>query len=252
MDTFFIIAFEVLVRLLLLGLCALGAYYLFIGMKSSHPILGTITGILAIAITVNIFMPSSYLPGNRITFQHHLTADQASESREKSSSKEESQAAAAESKSLKRAESSSKKAVAHAKSVSVSKRNSSLVASLSGKKVTVGGIKYEQVPMTDLTDVPEDYDGSNVETRGQIILIQRDPDNANMYFAAMAPTDKSSSSGYVDGHGLVAQIDVDTFKDSNLAEGDDITIDGGALENQVKMGHKTVKMSVVVDHITKH
>lgn len=252
MSTFFIVIFEILVRLLLVGLCLFGAYILFKGMKNPHAIWGTIISIAGIAVAFNIFIPSSYLPKNRITFQHHLTPKQADESRNISFSKKESDEAVSQSKSLKASKTSAKRSAAHSKSVSTSKRNESIVSSLSGKKVTVGGIKYEKVSMTDLTDIPEDYDGSNIQTRGQILLIQRDPDNSTMYFVAMAPTDKSTSSEYADGHGIVAQIDVDTLKDNDLSEGDDITIDGGALENQVKMGHKTVKMSVIVDHVTKN
>lgn len=252
MSTFFIIIFEIIVRILLVALCAGGAVYLFIGMKNSHFILGGIAGLLAIVVTVNIFMPSTYTPNNRLTFKHHLTTQQAAESRAQSSSRAIASSKKAESKSLASAKAASKESLAHAKSVSTSKRNASIVQSLSGKKVKVGGISYEKVAMTDLTDVPEDYDGSNIQTRGTITFIQRDHSNQNMYFVVMVPKDSSTSSGYADGHGIVAQIDIDTLKDNNLTEGDDITINGGALQNEVTVNNKTVKMSVIVDSVTVH
>ncbi|MFD1455189.1 hypothetical protein ACFQ44_05750 [Levilactobacillus lanxiensis] len=106
MSTFFIIIFEILVRLLILALCLVGAYYLFRGMKSSHPILGTLIGILAIAVTVNIFIPSSYTPASRLTFKHHLTADQKAAAHSHSTEK----AKEAETKSLEEARESSRQA----------------------------------------------------------------------------------------------------------------------------------------------
>lgn len=252
MSTFFIIVFEVIVRLLIAGICATGAYYLFRGAKSPHVIIGSLVSILAIVTTINIFVPSSYTPGNRLTFTHHLTTQQAAESRASSASRAKASSKKSESKSLAKAKASSKKAVAHAKSISTSKRNESIVQSLSGKKVKVGGISYEKVSMTTLTDTPEDYDGSNIQTRGTITFIQRDKSNSNMYFVVMVPKDSNTSSGYADGHGIVAQIDVDTLKDNNLTEGDDLTIDGGALQNEVTVNNKTVKMSVIVDSVTVH
>ncbi|HIW72408.1 MAG TPA: hypothetical protein H9875_07265 [Candidatus Levilactobacillus faecigallinarum] len=252
MSTFFIIIFEIIVRIIIAGACAAGAYYLFRGMKNPHVIIGSIVGIAAIATTINIFIPSSYTPSNRLTFTHHLTSKQAAESRAKSSSRADDSAIRAESKSLAKAKASSKKAVAHAKAISTSKRNESIVQSLSGKKVKVGGISYEKVSMTTLTDTPEDYDGSNVQTRGTITFIQRDKSNSNMYFVVMVPKDSNTSSGYADGHGIVAQIDVDTLKDNNLTEGDDLTINGGALQNEVTVNNKTVKMSIIVDSVTVH
>ncbi|KJW12834.1 hypothetical protein [Levilactobacillus spicheri] len=252
MSTFFIIIFEIIVRLVFGALFAVGAIYLFKGMKNSHPILGAISGLLTVGAVVSIFTPSSYLPQNRVTFTHHLTSQQAAESRAKSSNRADASSKRAESKSLAKAKASSKKAVAHAKSISTSKRNESIVQSLSGKKVKVGGISYEKVSMTTLTDTPEDYDGSNIQTRGTITFIQRDKSNSNMYFVVMVPKDSNTSSGYADGHGIVAQIDIDTLKDNNLTEGDDLTIDGGALQNEVTVNNKTVKMSVIVDSVTVH
>lgn len=105
MSIFLIIVFEVLIRLFLLALCVFGAYYLFTGMKNTHPVLGSVVGILALAIVFNIFLPSSYLPQNRITFQHHLTADQKASSHSQSVVNKKE----AESKSLEEAKESSRK-----------------------------------------------------------------------------------------------------------------------------------------------
>ncbi|CAJ1227055.1 hypothetical protein LZY01_23870 [Levilactobacillus zymae] len=259
MSTFFIIIFEIIVRVLIVGACAVGAYYFFRVTKSPHVIIGSIIGVVAVAVAFNIFIPSSYTPGNRITFTHHLTSQQAAESRAKSSDRAdaasmeaEASSKRAESKSLERAKASSKQAAAHAKSISTSKKNESTAESLSGNKVKVGGISYEKVSMTTLTDTPEDYDGSNIQTRGTITLIQRDKDNSNMYFVVMVPKDSNTSSGYADGHGIVAQIDIDTLKDNSLTEGDDLTINGGALQDEVTVNGKTVAMSVIVDSVTVH
>lgn len=111
MPFFLIITIEIFVRLLILAACVIGAYFLFAGMKNSHPILGSLVGILALIVVFNIFVPSSYAAKNRMTFQHTYTAAEKKANRRHAVAASESRIAASES----RAKESSIEKVAAAK-----------------------------------------------------------------------------------------------------------------------------------------
>lgn len=108
MPTFLIIIIEIAVRLIITLLLVWGAYAAFTA-KRSHKFWGTLAAICALATAVNIFIPSSYTPGKRITFTHTYTPKQAkahnaavSESKKnaaKESAKKEKAAAIAKKKS---------------------------------------------------------------------------------------------------------------------------------------------------------
>lgn len=76
MPTFLVIIIEILVRLVIGALFAAGAYWSFTAAKR-HRVLGWIAAIFAFGSIGNIFIPSSYTPGNRITFTHTYTPQQA-------------------------------------------------------------------------------------------------------------------------------------------------------------------------------
>lgn len=113
----------------------------------------------------------------------------------------------------------------------------------------VGNSSYKIVSLNELSENPDKYDGENIQTSGTILYIQKNPDDSTMYFAVIDSRDSSTSSGYSDGHGSVAQIDVDTMKEYNLTEGDDITVDGGSVPGTVTVNGKKVKSSIIVDYV---
>lgn len=80
MPTFIIITIEILVRILLLAVLLWGTYALFTA-KKRHSLWGLICGILAVAVLVNIFIPSSYSAKNRLTFSHTDTTQKSSNSK---------------------------------------------------------------------------------------------------------------------------------------------------------------------------
>lgn len=251
MPTFLIIVIEVFVRLIITLLLVLGAYAAFTA-KRSHKFWGTLAAICALATTVNIFIPSSYTPGNRITFTHTYTSEQAkahhktkntTHKKKETQKLTESEKFDSESESMEKQESKAEKqaqAASSSRAESESKSNT----------VKVGNIPYEKVSLVDFTEDPDKYDGKNIQTSGQILMIQRNPDDKNMYFVVIAPTDSHTSSGYADGHGTVAQIDIDTMQEGNLSQGQNITVNGGGLEGQVTFNGKTVSTSIIVDSVT--
>ncbi|PKX52368.1 hypothetical protein BIS21_09150, partial [Lactiplantibacillus plantarum] len=63
-----------------------------------------------------------------------------------------------------------------------------------------------------------------------------------------SPKDDHASSGY--SYGTVTEINVDTFDETNINEGDNITVKGGALTSTIKLNGKTLKSDIVVDSVS--
>lgn len=175
-------------------------------------------------------------------------SDARNQAKRKKAAAESSAAAASSSEAEAEAESES------IKEKKIEAKESQEEASYESKKenntVKVGNLSYKKVDLVNFTDDPEKYDGQNIQTEGQVIMIQKDPDDSTMYFVVIAPTDSSTSSGYADGHGTVAQIDIDTVKENNIQEGNDLTVNGGALVNAVTLNNQTVNSSIIVDSVS--
>jgi len=116
-------------------------------------------------------------------------------------------------------------------------------------KVKVGGLSYSKVSLETFTANPDKYEGKNIQTSGSVYYIQKNPDNKTMYFVILVPTDEYSTSGYADGNGTVAQIDVDTMKENNIKTDDQITVDGGGLVGTVSLNGKEIASSIIVDYV---
>lgn len=119
----------------------------------------------------------------------------------------------------------------------------------SSNKVKVGGLSFSKVSLETFTANPDKYEGKNIQTSGSVYYIQKNPDNKTMYFVILVPTDEYSTSGYADGSGTVAQIDVDTMKESNIKTDDQITVDGSGLVGTVSLNGKEIASSIIVDYV---
>ncbi|MGF7436813.1 hypothetical protein [Lentilactobacillus senioris] len=245
MPIFLVIIIEIFVRLIVAGLLAWLTFYLY-GKRSKWLY---VSGLFAIVVAINILIPSSYTPNNRLTFSHTYTAEQAKQRKVNAEKKEESKKNA---KQESHAKAESQKVIS-SEAKEKSEVKASIVESNHNKNtVKVGNIPYQKVSLVDFTDNPNKYDGKNIQTTGQVILIQRNNDNANMYFVVIAPTDSSTTSGYADGHGTVAQIDIDTMKENKIKTGDNLIVNGGGLVDQITFNGKTVKTSIIVDSVSKY
>ncbi|AWY48295.1 hypothetical protein CFN49_08555 [Lactiplantibacillus plantarum] len=130
---------------------------------------------------------------------------------------------------------------------SVSKNNSS-DSSSSAAKSTTRSIHYDKVDLETFATETDKYIGKNVETSGEVAYIQKNPDNTDIYYVVILPKDDHASSGY--SYGTVTEINVDTFDETNINEGDNITVKGGALTSTIKLNGKTLKSDIVVDSVS--
>ncbi len=217
MPLFLIIIIEIFVRLLILAACATGAYFLFAGMKNSHPILGSLVGILALIVIFNIFVPSSYAAKNRMTFQHTYTAAEKKANHRHAVAASESRIAASES----RAKESSIEKVAAAKQ---------------HIKETTGlsGLKYQVNKALKHDDVLAFYTSSSVSVKGV--------DTSKPYFANIQinsnkeskDTMKDSAASVVKGIQKMKYSDFNTIKISYVQDLQDT------------YGHKEKNVPVIV------
>ncbi|MGA3415841.1 hypothetical protein ACE5SS_09940 [Lactiplantibacillus plantarum] len=130
---------------------------------------------------------------------------------------------------------------------SVSKNNSS-DSSSSAAKSTTRSIHYDKVDLETFATETDKYIGKNVETSGEVAYIQKNPDNTDIYYVVILPKDDHASSGY--SYGTVTEINMDTFDETNINEGDNITVKGGALTSTIKLNGKTLKSDIVVDSVS--
>jgi len=110
--------------------------------------------------------------------------------------------------------------------------------------------RYKKVALTDFATDPYKYEGKDIETSGHVTYIQKKLDDPNVYYVAILPKDDYSSSGY--SYGSVTEVNVDTMQESPIHEGDNITVRGGALTEEVKVNGKKLRADIVVDSVTVH
>lgn len=117
-------------------------------------------------------------------------------------------------------------------------------------KSTSDDSAYKKISLTSFTENPYKYDGKNIKTSGTVIYIQKNPDDHNVYYVAIVPLDKHTSSGISEGHGTVAEINIDTMNSTDFYEGDQITVEGGGLVDEVTLHGKTIQSAIVVDNVS--
>lgn len=110
--------------------------------------------------------------------------------------------------------------------------------------------RYHHVSLATFAQNPESYENKFIWTTGSVVYVQKQPDDKNMYYVVIAPEDSSTSSGYSDGHGTVANIDIDNMRSSNISEGDTISVAGSGMTDAVKVNGKTVNSMIEVDQVT--
>lgn len=111
--------------------------------------------------------------------------------------------------------------------------------------------QYVGISLTKFTENTDNYIGKNIQTRGTVAYIQKNPDDDTMYYAVIIPQDEYDSSGYSTGHGTVTEMDVDTMKENSIHEGDTITVRGGAMTDTLKLNGKTLNSDIIVDSVSK-
>lgn len=109
--------------------------------------------------------------------------------------------------------------------------------------------RYKPVSLASFAEDPIKYDEKFISTTGNVIYIQKNPDDNNMYYVVIVPTDEYTTSGMSDGHGTVTEIDIDTMKAHPIHEGDTITVKGSGLTNTVTLNGKTLKSDIIVDYV---
>jgi hypothetical protein len=119
-------------------------------------------------------------------------------------------------------------------------------------KYPLGDTSYDgREPIIILND-PIKYDEKFISITGTVIYIQKNPDDNNMYYVVIVPTDEYTTSGMSDGHGTVTAIDIDTMKAHPIHEGDTITVKGSGLTDTVTLNGKKLKSDIIVDYVKVH
>ncbi|MBW0223449.1 hypothetical protein KVB92_09555 [Lentilactobacillus parabuchneri] len=108
--------------------------------------------------------------------------------------------------------------------------------------------KYKPVTLASFAEDPLKYDEKFISTTGKVIYIQKNPDDKNMYYVVIVPTDKYTTSGISDGHGTVTEISIDIMKEASIHEGDTITVKGSGLTDTVTLNGKKLKSDIIVDY----
>lgn len=163
------------------------------------------------------------------------------ESAKNDSIKKQKQASSLKASSLAAKKSSSKAAQSSTKKVKKSHNNES-----SSKGSTTP--KYKHVDLASFAEDPLKYDEKFISTTGKVIYIQKNPDDKNMYYVVIVPTDKYTTSGISDGHGTVTEISIDIMKEASIHEGDTITVKGSGLTDTVTLNGKKLKSDIIVDY----
>lgn len=163
------------------------------------------------------------------------------ESAKNDSIKKQKQASSLKASSLAAKKSSSKAAQSSTKKVKKSHNNGS-----SSKGSTTA--KYKHVDLASFAEDPLKYDEKFISTTGKVIYIQKNPDDKNMYYVVIVPTDKYTTSGISDGHGTVTEISIDTMKANSIHEGGTITVRGSGLTDTVTLNGKKLKSDIIVDY----
>lgn len=109
--------------------------------------------------------------------------------------------------------------------------------------------KYKHVNLASFAEDPLKYDEKFILTTGTVIYIQKNPDDKNMYYVVIVPTDEYTTSGISDGHGTVTEIDIDTMRENSIHEGDTITVKGSGLTDTVTLNGKKLKSDIIVDYV---
>lgn len=112
--------------------------------------------------------------------------------------------------------------------------------------------RYKPVSLASFAENPIKYDEKFISTTGTVIYIQKNPDDNNMYYVVIVPTDEYTTSGMSDGHGTVTEIDIDTMKAHPIHEGDTITVKGSGLTDTVTLNGKTLRSDIIVDYVKVH
>lgn len=135
------------------------------------------------------------------------------------------------------------------RSESIDKELSSTESSSSTKTTAHStSTHYDKVDLETFATETDKYIGKNIVTSGEVAYIQKNPDNTDIYYVVILPKDDHASSGY--SYGTVTEINVDTFDETNINEGDNITVKGGALTSTIKLNGKTLKSDIVVDSVS--
>ncbi|MCT3399002.1 hypothetical protein [Lentilactobacillus hilgardii] len=140
-----------------------------------------------------------------------------------------------------KAESSSKRKDESSSENHVSKKTSSI-------KRTNPYSKYKYVALASFAENPIKYDEKFISTTGTVLYIQKNPDDNTMYYVVIVPTDEHTTSGISEGHGTVAEIDIDTMNGADIHEGNTITVKGSGLTDTVTLNGKTLSSDIIVDY----
>lgn len=109
--------------------------------------------------------------------------------------------------------------------------------------------RYKSVSLASFAEDPIKYEEKFISTTGKVIYIQKNPDDKNMYYVVIVPTDEYTTSGISDGHGTVTEIDIDTMRENSIHEGDTITVKGSGLTDTVTLNGKKLKSDIIVDYV---
>ncbi len=193
---------------------------------------------------------SSALDSSKAASESRTKLQNRADSSKKDASSKKAKASVNKSKSESRAKAKQNaESVSHAKSISESKKAKSHAKKSANRPNT--SLHYKYVSLNKLTENPYKYDGGLIKTTGNVLMVQKNGDDHNMYYVVIAPKDSYSSSGYSDGHGSVTEIDIDTMKEHSIHEGDKITVYGSVMEGTVKLNGKTLKTDIIVDRVSK-
>lgn len=111
--------------------------------------------------------------------------------------------------------------------------------------------RYQTISLAKFTENTDKFVGKDIQVRGTVAYIQKNPDDSTMYYAVIIPQDEYDSTGDSTGHGTVAEIDADIMKKNSIHEGDTITVRGGGLQDTVKLNGKTLNSDIIVDGVSK-
>lgn len=152
-------------------------------------------------------------------------------------------------KKIAKASSASAKSSSLKEAQTVAKKHSQKSTKKTSTKKSSLASRYMPVSLASFAQNPIKYDEKFISTTGTVIYIQKNPDDNNMYYVVIVPTDEYTTSGMSDGHGTVTEIDIDTMKAHPIHEGDTITVKGSGLTNTVTLNGKTLKSDVIVDYV---
>lgn len=147
----------------------------------------------------------------------------------------------------------------HKKSSTISKSKESASSKISVQKKadkksqasqTSADSRYKKVSLAKFAVNPDKYTGKDIETSGHVTYIQKNPDDENVYYVVILPEDKYSSSGY--SYGSVVEVNIDSMQESPIHEGDNITVQGGAMSSMLELNGKTLRSDIVVDNVSVH